>query len=264
MVLPAETTISVSEFLKCLSKKFYEDYRNSNNGGFFANEGVNLLKFLFNGCCDHLKNYMLENNLMYLIRGKFNVDYFLNEFYNCFKESIRSTKRSIGVILISSKNVNITLKVLIDFFDVYLLELQEKALNDLCESKLFFSHLLKYVEKNIKTFEDYINIENRICDYHNTLVYIVNSDSTFKNRFENFYFSKPIFIDENNYKIIDGIEIYFEHKPNFKCVKGHYSEEDFVILEKDVYYFISDFDNLYCPSDILRKLNWFFLMRKSW
>ncbi|EOB14955.1 hypothetical protein NBO_11g0027 [Nosema bombycis CQ1] len=163
--------------------------------------------------------------------------------------------KDLLVLLISSENVNTTLKVLIDFFDIHFLELQEKALNDLCESKLFFCHLLKYVEKNIKTSEDFINIENLICDYHNILVYIVNSDSTFKNRFENFYFSKPIFIDENNYKIIDGIEIYFEHKPNLKCVKGYYGENDFIILEKDVHYFISEFNNLYCPSDILRKLN---------
>jgi hypothetical protein len=160
LVRPAETTISVSEFLECLSKKFYEDYRNSNNDGFFANEDVDFLKFLFNVCCVHFKNNMLENNLMYFIRGKFNVDYFPNEFYNCFKESIKSTKRSISVILISSENVNTTLKVLIDFFDIHLLELQEKALNDLCESKLFFCHLLKYVEKNIKTSKNFIIIKN--------------------------------------------------------------------------------------------------------
>jgi hypothetical protein len=269
------TTLMDSEFIFRLNEKFNEDIKKHNVNcsksklrRFFCiscknknnlndvqktNEASSPLRSLFNICCDHLKDEMLKNNIFFPIGNKYDIDYYLKELYKQIFKSINCRQEYYDVN--NPENNSSMLRGLINLFDCFLDKLQATAVRDLCESEYIQKYFSGLLGREVKTLEDYINVEKIVCDYHNMFLYIDNLAFRIKGQCVLFPYFQPIFNDTYNYRIIDGIEITVRFPAEFEIFKAFDVEGNSILMERNTDYFLDKIGRIYCTSEVLKKKN---------
>jgi hypothetical protein len=247
-----KTSLKVSDFLDSLSNKFYEDHEELKSSQLSLNIVQKNFRLMFEKCLDHTKDRLIYRNVMLPITGDFTINYYLEKIYNCI---LRFINRNQPLYYFSGSRIdNFNFRRMIYSFNFYLLELQKKA------AKNFFKdgHFLKYFfnsSQKIKSLEDIIKIENKMCDYYNMMVYIIKLDLIPINYNSVFCFLNPTFIDDSDFKIVNGLEIELDYLKTLKSIVALIEKENNLTLEENVHYFIDKFSKAYIPNEILKKLN---------
>jgi hypothetical protein len=212
------------------------------------------LKFLIQRGVNDIKDKILKKDIFFQIGGKYNVDYYIDEFF-CRIYKLAKTNQEVFQIAENDEKIKI-----LNYFDRFvhesMKELQKMVIEDLFEKGYLYEHFSSVFGKNIKTFDYYAVAEKILCDYQNMLAYIAHCDHSFKKKSVSSYYYPPVFIDSYNCKIISGIEFRLlnEYKNHSVFIEAFDNEGRKVIFKREEHYFIQS-DFLYCTSDILRAMN---------
>jgi hypothetical protein len=200
---------------------------------------------------------MLQKNLLLLIGGKYNIDFYLEEIFQMILKSISQNQKKYNATNLKIEDSGVCDSIF--YFNNYLLQLQVSVIKDLCDSEYVHKYFSKLLGKKIETLEDYTIIESIMCDYHNVLAYTV----TLYHRlayplFKSLPYFKPYSknqFDNYNLRIKTGIEIKFEYTTEFEEIVGFDELGNLKVLEKDGDYFIDGYNSLNLINEVLKMEN---------
>jgi hypothetical protein len=213
-------------------------------------------KLLHKKTCYYLKNKILENSNFFIFSGKQDIGSYLDDLCKFVLELVKT--RNIDFYcgnLDKKKNIFQDLTVLIDS---HIKKLQDTNEKEFCEFETFYNYFSYLLRKKVETFNDYISVEKILIDYTNMFTYITNLiriiDEPSSHIFE-YLTPSPIFTENYNYRIIDGIEIKSLNKIKIAQIKALDYDDNVHILNDGVEYFSNKFKKIYLPSDVLKMKN---------
>lgn len=226
-------SLKVSDLKYYLQDKFKRDYEENEDGKY------QFIENLFEDCCYDLINQLLSENIILPIKGKYDVKFYLDQFYNFIKEAIDDLLNDLDNNYYSFDVPYIlwdyTWKVRKQTIKMY-----ESIISNAWETLKVCEYFSDLIGRKITTVYDFIEVDKIICDFINMMRCVKENEKYEVSPIN------PMITDNFKIQFINGIEIVFENSFEPGEIKAYNSEREDIKIIKNVDYFENKRNNGFC------------------
>jgi hypothetical protein len=240
--------LKMSYFMNYLTERFEKNFTAINEDP----KTKQSFKTFFITACGYIKDELLNNKIFLPLGGQYTNEYHLNKLYKIILENISKSQENCTTHDLSQLCCQ---KFQTDIIKDVIEKQEDITLTDIFACNNILVYFSNFLKKDVNMLRNFAEIEKIVCDIFNMVKCLskIFNVQCFKN---DHLYTKPLYIDDYECRIIEGIDIKFAYSLNPGTIKAYDREgKEILLIQLYDYVFNLKFCSLFISFETIYKKN---------